>query len=94
MPLDGSIQSRWRYEHSHGPPEEQQYSQRSGLQVSGIKIVKFRNFRDGLIFANFADAKFREMKQTQIDEIALHVPFTDGDESCPSRDFLTSHICL
>ena len=50
-----------------------------------MPYCKFRNFREGFFREIFAGAKFRENKLSRNDDV---------DNSCPSRDFKTSQICL
>ena len=58
---------------------------------------KFGNFREGLFSRNFAYAKFRENKtfaKINPHEMAKPLSFTDVGKSCPTREFLTSQICI
>ena len=57
------------------------------IKISGLNVrcyCKFGNFRESLIFANFAFVRFRENKVLKL----ITLSFTDIFKSCPSRKFI------
>ena len=53
---------------------------------------KVGNFREGLFSRNLAYAEFVKIESSRNGAISLLL--TDIGKSCPSREFLTSQICL